>query len=103
MALAGDIKRGLTEGGPKILLTRSLRKLVRPAVQFGTLVFSECALREPMPERRPIPGILVREVTLQDAHLFEDGDVFLERLEHGSRCFIGIDEASGKLANRRWV
>ena len=103
MALAGDIKRALTEGGPKILLTRSLRKLVRPAVKFGTLVFTECDLRKPMPKRRPIPGTLVREVTLQDAHLSEDGDVFLERLEHGSRCFIGIDEASGKLANRRWI
>src|SRR5262245_24784967 len=72
MALMADVQRALTEGGPKTLVTRSLRKLVRPGVKIGTLVFSECDLRESLPERQVIPGITVRIATLNDAHLFED-------------------------------
>jgi hypothetical protein len=103
MALTADIQRALEEGGARILLTRSLRKLLRPAVKIGTLVFAECDLSEPMPERRPVPGIILREATVDDAYLFEDRNVFLQRLEQRNRCFIGIEEATGKLAQQRWV
>jgi ribosomal protein S18 acetylase RimI-like enzyme len=103
MALIADVQRALMEGGTKTLVTRSLRKLVRPAVKIGTLVFSECDLREPMPERQVIPGITVREATLNDAHLFEDRESFFERLREGSRCFMGIEDATGKLTNYRWI
>src|SRR5215813_12445659 len=97
MALTADIQRALREGGAKTVLTRSLRKLLRPALKIGTLVFAECDLRKPMPERCPIPGIIVREATIEDA------DLFIERMKQGSRCFMGIEEATGKLTNYRWV
>jgi ribosomal protein S18 acetylase RimI-like enzyme len=103
MALIADVQRALTEGGSKTLFTRSLRKLVRPAVKIGTLVFSECDLREPMPERQVIPGITVRVATLNDAHLFEDRELFFERMKEGNRCFMGVEEATGKLTNYRWI
>jgi hypothetical protein len=103
MALTADIQRALREGGAKTVLTRSLRKLLRPAIKIGTLVFAECDLRKPIPERRPIPGIIVREATIEDVDLFEDRTLFLERMKQGSRCFMGIEEATGKLTNYRWV
>jgi hypothetical protein len=103
MALTTDIQRALLEGGSKTLLTRSLRKLLRPVVKIGALVFVECDLREPMPERPPMPGITVREATIEDADLFDDRHLFLERLKQGSRCFMGIEDATGKLTNYRWI
>ena len=103
MALIADVQRALMEGGPKTLLTRSLRKLVRPAVKIGSLVFSECNLREPLPERQIIAGITVREATANDAHLFPDRDVFFQRMKEGSRCFMGIEDTTGKLTNYRWI
>jgi ribosomal protein S18 acetylase RimI-like enzyme len=56
-----------------------------------------------MPERREVPGILVREATSQDVHLFSDKKLFRDRLHQGHRCFMGIEEATGKLTNYRWV
>jgi len=103
MQITADIQRAWTEGGSKILLSRSLRKAVRPLLNVGSLVFIECDLRQPMPERRDVPGIAVREATMQDVKLFEDRDVFMERLRSGHRCFMGIEEATGKLTNYRWV
>src|SRR5437870_5671590 len=103
MDIAADIQRAWIEGGPKTLVTRGLRKIVRPAFKIGTLVFIECDLRKPLPDRRDIPGILVREATVQDVHLFQDQVVFLERLNEGHRCFMGIEEATGRLTNYRWV
>ena len=103
MALTADIQRALMEGGGTTVLTRSLRKLLRPVVRIGTLVFVECDLREAIPERRPMPGITVREATIEDVDLFEDRHLFLERIKQGNRCFMGIEDATGKLTNYRWV
>jgi GNAT superfamily N-acetyltransferase len=103
MQLTSDIQRAWNEGGPKTLVTRTLRKLVRPACKVGTLVFTECDLRSPMQERQVIPGICFREAALDDAGLFDDQALFLKRMKSGSRCFMGIEEATGKLANYRWV
>jgi ribosomal protein S18 acetylase RimI-like enzyme len=103
MALAADIHRAWAQGGPKVLLTRSLRKIVRPAVRIGTLVFIECDLRKPLPERRVVPGIRVREATIADAAMFEDSRLFLKRMSQGQRCFMGIEETTGKLTNYRWI
>jgi len=103
MALTADIQRAWAQGGPKVLLTRSLRKIVRPAFKIGTLIFTECDLRKALPERHVVPGILIREATLEDAQLFEDRETFLERMSQGHRCFMGIEEATGKLTNYRWV
>jgi GNAT superfamily N-acetyltransferase len=56
-----------------------------------------------MPERREIKGIVIREATMQDVNLFEDRQLFLERMEQGHRCFMGIEESTGKLTNYRWI
>src|SRR5262245_52149701 len=103
MALIADVLRAFMDGGPNTCFALSLTVVLRPAVSTGTLVFSECDLREPMPERQVIPGITVREATVNDAHLFSDRDVFFQHMEEGSRCFMGIEDATGKLTNYRWV
>jgi GNAT superfamily N-acetyltransferase len=103
MQLTSDVERAWKEGGPQVLLTRSLKRLVRPVLKVGTLVFIECDLRKPMPERREIPGIVLREATMEDVDLFEDRALFLKRLREGHRCFMGIEDATGKLTNYRWV
>jgi hypothetical protein len=103
MHLTSDIRRAWTEGGAKTVLTRGLRRVVRPAIKVGSLVFIECDLRRPMPERREISGLTVREATPGDAFMFADPDLLLERLNRGHRCFMGIEEATGKLTNYRWI
>jgi GNAT superfamily N-acetyltransferase len=80
-----------------------MRKMVRPLVKTGSLVFTECDLLGPLPERRPAQGIIVREATAADVSLFEDRKLFCERMDAGHRCFMGIEEATGKLTNYRWV
>lgn len=45
----------------------------------------------------------MREATLDDVNFFEDRELFLKRLKEGHRCFMGIEEATGKLTNYRWV
>jgi GNAT superfamily N-acetyltransferase len=103
MELMADIERAWMEGGPKTVLSRSMKRLVRPAFDIGTLVFTACDLRKPMPERRVTPGIIVREATIEDVQRFEDQELFLERLSEGDRCFMGIEESTGKLTNYRWI
>lgn len=49
------------------------------------------------------PGILFREATRDDVVLFEDQSLFLDRLNQGHRCFMGIEEKTGKLTNYRWI
>ncbi|HEY2384941.1 MAG TPA: hypothetical protein VGK48_27520 [Terriglobia bacterium] len=103
MALTADIQRAFAAGGPKIVITRGLRRLVRPAFKIGTLIFTEADLTQPLPEQRPVPGIVPREATIEDVRLFEDQALFLKRFNDGHRCFMGIEEQTGKLANYRWV
>jgi ribosomal protein S18 acetylase RimI-like enzyme len=103
MALTADIQRAFVEGGTKTVVTRSIRKIVRPAFKIGSLVFTECNLSKPVPERPRVPGVVAREATIDDARLFEDRALFLERFNHGHRCFVGIEERTGKLTNYRWV
>jgi len=98
-----DVQRAWMEGGPKIVLTRAIKKIVRPAFKTGSLWFFDCDLRKPMPERRELQGIVIREATKEDAAMFSDQAVFFERLSEGHRCFMGIEEATGKLTNYRWV
>jgi hypothetical protein len=56
-----------------------------------------------MPERHVIPGIAFREATIEDVRLFQDQELFLKRITSGNRCFMGIEEATGKLTNYRWI
>jgi hypothetical protein len=103
MALTADILRAYMDGGAKTVVTRSLRKLVRPAFKIGTLIFAESDFSRPFPELRPVPGIIAREATIEDIQLFEDQALFLNRFNQGHRCFVGIEEKTGKLTNYRWV
>jgi hypothetical protein len=103
MDLTSDVQRAFYEGGPKAVVTRSLRKLIRPVFKVGSLVFIECDLTRALPEQRPVPGIIAREAKSEDARLFEDQAQFLKRFNIGHRCFMGIEEKTGKLANYRWV
>ncbi|HLH32373.1 MAG TPA: hypothetical protein VKY31_14300 [Terriglobia bacterium] len=103
MALTTDIHRAFAEGGAKIVVTRSLRRLVRPVFKVGTLVFTEADLTKPLPVTSPPPGIVAREATIEDVRLFEDQALFLKRFNEGHRCFMGIEEKTGKLTNYRWV
>ncbi len=97
------IRRAYREGGIKTVILRSFKKLMLPVMSAGSLIFVECDLRKPLPQRPSLPEILVREAALADAGLFENRKTFLERLRAGKRCFIGIDSATGKLANYRWI
>jgi len=103
MQLLADIQRTWKDGGLKIVLARTFKKMTRPAFKAGSLVFIECDLRNLCNERRVVSGIILREATVNDAHLFEDRELFFERLREGHRCFMGIEEATGKLTNYRWV
>ena len=103
MAVTQSIRRSFVEGGVKAVLTRGLKKLVRPAFEIGSLVFTEADLSKPFPELRPVPGIIAREATIEDVRLFEDQKLFLKRFDDGHRCFMGIEEGTGKLANYRWI
>jgi len=103
MVLTTDIQRAFAEGGPKTVIARSLRRLARPVFKGGSLVFTWCDLTQPFPEARQVPGILVRQATIEDAVLFEDQALFLQRFNQGNRCFMGIEQQTGKLANYRWV
>jgi hypothetical protein len=103
MVVTQDIRRSFAEGGVKAVLTRGFKKLVRPAFKIGSLVFTEADLSKPFPELRPVPGIIPREATIDDVRLFEDQKLFLKRFNDGDRCFMGIEEGTGKLANYRWI
>lgn len=100
----------LRERGVATTLGFTLRKLVSPLADVGIIYFFECDLRAGLPEVRPIPGIIAREAFLGDIHLLdgtEDASArkadAVERFKRGDRWFVGIDAASGKLTNYRWV
>lgn len=103
MELTADIQRAFVEGGAKTVFTRALKRIVRPVFTTGTLVFIECDLTKPLPGVPPVPGIVCREATIENAHMFEETALFLKRLKQGHRCFMGIEESTGKLTNYRWV
>src|SRR5262245_11957646 len=91
------------EGGIKAVAVRSVKKLMSPVISVGSLIFVECDLRKPLPRKDAFAEVLLREAVLADASLFENPQIFIERLCAGKRCFIGIDAATGKLANYRWI
>jgi len=96
--------RGLyREGGIRAVIVRSVKKLMSPVISVGSLIFVECDLRKPLPREAALRGVLEREAVLADASLFENPQIFIDRLCAGKRCFIGIDSATGKLANYRWI
>lgn len=88
---------------PKIIITRCCRKLLSAVARCGTLVFAEVDLTRPIHEVPIVPGIIPREGETKDASLFQNPTVFLERIAQGDRCFMGIEEKTGKLTNYRWI
>lgn len=103
MKLVATVQRALNEGGPKILVSRSLKKLFLPLARAGTLVFAEVDLTKPIREVLPISGIEAREAFVGDEWLFDDPGLFLERTSRGDRCFLAVESATGRLANYRWI
>lgn len=103
MPFTAKVQRAFADGGAKTVVTRTLRKMVRPVVKMGSVVLTECDLSTPFSELQPVPGIIARQATIEDAKLFEDPTLFLERFHEGHRCFMGIEDETGRLTNYRWV
>src|SRR5579884_12606 len=87
-----------------------LKKILRPVARVGSLYFLERDLGLPMPRLEPNSNVVAREGTLSDIHLLDQlsdadrrKDQAIERLRRGDHWFIGVDRASGKLMNHRWV
>jgi hypothetical protein len=97
------IRSVYSEGGIKTVVSRSLKKLMLPVARMGGLIFVECDLRESLLETAELSGVIAREAFTGDAKLFEDPQIFLARLKAGHRCFVGIDSATGRVANYRWI
>jgi hypothetical protein len=103
MQLVATVQRAFDEGGPKILVIRSIKKLFSPLARTGTLVFAEVDLTKPIREVPKISGIEAREAFVGDARLFDDSGLFLERISRGDRCFLAVESATGRLTNYRWI
>lgn len=92
------------------MLLLGLKRVLKPVLDFGSLVFFECDLRRPFPPAPPDNGFSAREGFESDIDLLqarEDGDQYrpiaLERLRNGERWFIGVESSTGQLANYRWM
>jgi len=101
------IRRDAGMGG---LVLFALKKLLRPVMDFGTLVFFECDLRKPFPTAPPNKGFVAREAFRPDLELLaalENGEQYRltagQRLNNGERWFVGIEARTGELANYRWM
>lgn len=103
MKLAATVQRAFNEGGPTIVVSRSIKKLFSPLARMGTLVFAEVDLTKPICEVPPIAGIEAREAVVGDARLFDDPGLFLERMSRGDHCFLAVESATGRLTNYRWI
>ncbi len=98
------------EGGLVAMLSMGFRKLISPAVQVGSVYFLECDLRAGLPKVRPVAGIIAREAFRADIDLLDGTENAgarkadaIERFRKGDRWFVGIEPATGKLTNYRWV
>ena len=70
MALTANIQRAFVEGGAKTVMSRGIRRIVRPAFKMGSLVFTECDLSQPIRERQPVPeSLLVKRPSKMPGYL----------------------------------
>ncbi len=104
------LQRIYREQGIIPVAAHTFKKLVNPVVKMGSLYFLERDLSLPMPSLEPNNTIVAREGTLADVHLLDtlphaqrNKKEAVARLQRGDYWFVGIDKASGKLANYRWV
>src|SRR5579884_581054 len=96
--LFSSLQRSYRDNGLRGVALQIAKKLLRPALQFGKLVFFECNLGHPLPEPCPVPGILCREAFRHDIDLFGPAGAgkrqsAVERFDRDERCFVGIDTA----------
>lgn len=108
--LSGKAWRFLRERGLITTLGLAVRKFISSVADVGVVYFFECDLRAGLPQVRPIPGIIAREAFLGDVDLLDGTENAsarkadaIERFRKGDRWFVGIDAATGKLTNYRWV
>jgi hypothetical protein len=104
------VRRIYKDQGITSVAAHGLKKLVHPVVKVGSLYFLERELSLPMPSLEPNSTIVAREGTLADVHLLDalphakrNKTVAVARLKRGDHWFVGIEKATGKLANYRWA
>src|SRR4051812_13202510 len=89
---------------------QAVKKIIKPLAKIGSLYFLERDLSLEMPPLEPNQSIVAREGTLADIHLLDlmpnaarHKREAVERLTGGDHWFVGIDKATGRLTNHRWV
>jgi len=98
------------DAGISHVLLLTFKKIIKPFLDFGTLVFFECDLRKPLADAPHNRDFVAREANLSDLHLLDalkecayHRHNAISRLNNGERWFIGTETSSGRLANFRWV
>lgn len=101
--------RVLAEGGPQHLLLQALRKLTRPLLECGSVIFFARDLSEPPPEPRAALDLKLHiaspaqlDLLLNSPEFPQTEEMLRERFRAGDICFAALD-AEGKLAHSRWV
>jgi len=96
--------------GLKSTISMGFRKLVSPVARVGSLYLMKCDLPAGIPRVKAIPGIIAREAFPEEISLLDglpnDAEKkrdAVERFKRGDRWFVGINSATGKLTNFRWV
>lgn len=107
---AARVRARVAQDGASAVVLAGARRLLRPVVQFGVLVFFDCDLRAPLPEPAAAGAFDVREGGVADVPLLDAAPEArrrraqaIERLARGERWFVGLDRETGALANCRWV
>jgi len=95
--------------GLKATLGLAFKKILSPVARVGSVYLMECDLTAGPPQLKTLPGFIAREAFLEDIDLLDDVENGVDakrdataRFKRGDRWFVGIDSASGKLANFRW-
>jgi len=95
--------------GLKATLGLAFKKILSPVARAGSVYLMECDLTAGPPQLKTLPGFIAREAFLEDIDLLDDVENGADakrdataRFKRGDRWFVGIDSASGKLANFRW-
>jgi len=96
--------------GVRATIGLAFKKAVSPVARVGSVYLMECDLTAGLPRVKSAPGIIAREAFLDEIDLLDGIENDLEkkrdaiaRFKRGDRWFVGIDSATGKLANFRWM
>ena len=107
---AGQFRQRVAQEGVAAAVLAGVRVLLRPSLDFGSLVFFDCDLIAPLPDPAARGAFDLREADAADLPLLEHtpdaarrmGQA-AERLARGDRWFVGLDRETGALATYRWV